>query len=707
MPRFAISSFPMQVRRAIRRPSLLIAALLLFAWLFPTSVLAQLDGSRRAALVVGNSDYRYKPLYVLGNPLNDARAMNSALSELDFDVTMVEDGDHARLDLLVERIAREFPEGGVGLIYFAGHGVQYKGVNYLLPIDFRLTTPSELPKNSLALNDVLQAMDRAGVNIGIVILDACRESPFGDMSDAFGQGLALVDAPGETLIAYATRPGGLAEDGFGANSPYTGALISALELPNQSIHEVFAAVRAKVSQATLGRQIPWVLGSLGPLGTRFKFRQVEAPLVAETLSPRDERITLASVQWNTIEQSVDPTDFEHFLMLHPQTSYASLAKRKLEALKAQGRENLPELEIRTTSGTAIPGGIDSLITQCDIVAADPRDAGALTDGVPWGLVNTRIAIRACVRSLADQPNSPRLLYNLGRALDIAERLEEAEAVYRKAADLGYAEAFGSLGYMYKTGRGRAPDTKEAVRLYVESALRGNAGAKTALGAMFRDGTGVPQSYEEAMRWFRLAAQAGSAGAPDAIATLYRKGQGVEKDLVESVRYSRVSAMLGNSNAMYNLGRAYLKGEGVDIDYEEAVAWFDRSTEKGNPYAAFYLGKMLRDEWGVERNYYESLRYFRLSADRGYPRAYSSLAEMYENGQGTKRDLKEAYFFYKLAIGSGQVRGGRDSMAVVSEAEQRLANLQSEIDPVSAARASSRAESWLEANRLYLRLSNKW
>ena len=371
------------VSSRLRRSGLIAAGLLLLTWLVPSTGFAQFDTLSRAALVIGNGQYAHPPLSPLENPLNDAREVNRRLTELGFDVTLMEDGDAAGMDALVERIAEVFPSGGVGVFYYAGHGVQYKGVNYLLPTDFQLTTPDELPRRSLALNTILQAMNQAGVKIGIIILDACRESPFGAVSDAFGQGLALVDAPGETLIAYATRPGGLAEDGFGANSPYTGALVSALELPNQSVYDVFAAVRAKVSQATEGRQIPWILGSLGPLGTQFRFRPVALAQADESFAVPDQPITLASVQWQTIQDSVNPTDFERFLTMHAdRTPYAQLAQRRLDELLSEGRGDLPEMGIRTAD--AVQGGIDGLITECDIVAADPYDNGARHGGRALG-----------------------------------------------------------------------------------------------------------------------------------------------------------------------------------------------------------------------------------------------------------------------------------------------------------------------------------
>jgi uncharacterized protein len=687
----------------------MVAGLLLLTWLLPGTALAQFETLARAALIIGNGDYAHEPLSPLDNPLNDAREMNRRLAELGFDVTLMEDGDAAGMSRLVERISEVFPAGGVGVFYYAGHGVQYKGVNYLLPIDFQLTTPDELPRKSLALNTILQAMNAAGIKVGIIILDACRESPFGAVSDAFGQGLALVDAPGETLIAYATRPGGLAEDGIGANSPYTGALISALELPNQSIYEVFAAVRARVSQATSGRQIPWILGSLGPLGTQFQFRPVAAPQIAETLAVPGQPITLASVHWNTIQQSVDPTDFERFLTMEPQRPYVQLAQRRLNELRAQGRDDLPDMGTRVALATTeVPEGIDSLITECDIVAADPYDNGRITAGVPWGLVNTSIAIRACLRSVGTAPNTPRLIFNLGRALDIAERFDEAETFYRRAADLGYASAFKNLGYMQRTSRGVPENSEAAADLYLEAALRGSNGGRTAVATLYREGMGVPKSNTEALKWYRLAAEDGYPAALDAIGYFYLNGLGVDKDETESARYYELAASLGQSNGMYNLGRAYLMGVGVEQDCEQAVTWFVRGLEEGNPYTPFYLGRMFREKWCVGRDYRLAMSYLKLSADRGFAEAYYHIGQMYENGEGVDANLEEAYFYYWIGREAGEFHGVKYSLLMAQEAGERLAALQGQLDSASVASARARAEEWIEQNGLLqFRLINLW
>ena len=439
--------------------------------------------------------------------------MNRRLTELGFEVTLVQDGDAAGMNGVVQRIPQVFAAGGVGVFYYAGHGVQYKGVNYLLPTDFELTTPDDLPRHSLALNTILQAMNDAGVKIGIIILDACRESPFGTVSDAFGQGLALVDAPGETLIAYATRPGGLAEDGAGAEQPvHRRPGLRARVAQSEHLRRLRRGAR----QGQPGDQRP--SDPLDPGLARSGRHAVPLPSgggAADRRGPDGAR-RADHARFGGLEDDPAERRSDRLRALPDAGSaapYMQLAQRRLSELRAQGREDLPEMGIRLADAAGeVPDSIDSLITECDVVAADPYDNGRITAGVPWGLVNTSIAIRACLRSVAANPNTPRLLFNLGRALDIAERFDEAKSFYRKAADLGYASAFSNLGYMQRTGRGVAADPEAAAELYRQAALRGSSGGRTSLASLYREGIGVPRSNEEALKWYQLAAADGYPGA---------------------------------------------------------------------------------------------------------------------------------------------------------------------------------------------------
>jgi uncharacterized caspase-like protein len=170
----------------------------------------------RSALVIGNSDYSFSPL---DNPINDARALAGSLRELGFEVTLIENASLPEFQAALESMPEAFEDQGVGLFYYAGHAIQHQGVNYLLPTDFKVENGIEIAPHTVSINTVLGALEQAGVGLKLVILDACRDYPFGEIDEVFGQGLASVDATGETLVAYATASGRSTATGRTAPTP--------------------------------------------------------------------------------------------------------------------------------------------------------------------------------------------------------------------------------------------------------------------------------------------------------------------------------------------------------------------------------------------------------------------------------------------------------------------------------------------------------
>ena len=221
---------------------------------------------RRLAVVVGNAAYATGRL---ANPLNDATDLAGALQSLGFDVTLLRDASQPAMESAVSALGERLREGGVGLFYFAGHGVQIDGENYLVPVDAQLLRVTDARYRSVSASWVVETLEAAGNGINIVILDACRHNPFARSWRSASRGLAVIRARGGTLIAYSTAPGQTAADGNARNSPYTESLLEALETPGLPVEMVFKRVGAAVQLRTLGAQIPWVSSSL----TRdFSFR---------------------------------------------------------------------------------------------------------------------------------------------------------------------------------------------------------------------------------------------------------------------------------------------------------------------------------------------------------------------------------------------------------------------------------------------------
>ncbi len=213
----------------------------------------------RVALVIGNSTYKDAPLR---NPANDAADMAKVLTQLGFTVSELQNASRIEMIEAFDDFGRKLHRGGVGLFYYAGHGVQVKGLNYLIPIGATIKKSLHVEFEAVDVNRVLAEMEDADNRVNIVILDACRNNPYERRFRSASTGLAMMDAPSGTLIAYSTAPGKVAADGAGRNSPYTGTLLPTLQLEALEVEKVFKKVRVKVIKESSHQQIPWESSSL-------------------------------------------------------------------------------------------------------------------------------------------------------------------------------------------------------------------------------------------------------------------------------------------------------------------------------------------------------------------------------------------------------------------------------------------------------------
>jgi formylglycine-generating enzyme required for sulfatase activity len=327
----------------------LMARLALLAWLsalLTGLVSAPALADKRVALVIGNSAYRN--VGRLDNPANDAKLLADTLKSLGFTVV----GGGAQLDLdkpafdrTVQAFGAQLAGADVGLFYYAGHGVQVRGENYLIPVDANPTKEADVDFQMLATNLVLRQMEGAGTKLNIVILDACRNNPFGGRSLAVGRardaendrmrdtggGLAQMQAPEGTLISFATQPGSVAQDGAAGNSPYTRALADTIRKPGLGIFDAFNQVGLQVKRATKGVQQPWVSSS--PIDGAFYFVPpggLAAPEVA-TGSGADE------VAWSYLKSTTDVAALRRFADEFPRGIHKSEAEARVAALEQEGR----------------------------------------------------------------------------------------------------------------------------------------------------------------------------------------------------------------------------------------------------------------------------------------------------------------------------------------------------------------------------------
>jgi hypothetical protein len=305
---------------------IIAVAICLLACLIPSAVTAQ----QRVALVIGNSTYRHAP--ALRNPASDATAVAELFRRAGFD-RVDEQRDLGAADL--RRAVRDFSDttrsADVAVIYFAGHGVEVDGTNYIVPVDARLASDFDVEDETLSLDRLVKAIEPAR-RLRLVILDACRENPFIPKmrrtvaSRSIGRGLGRIEpTASDTLIAYAAKAGSVASDGDGANSPFAAALVKHLATPGLDLRIAFGRVRDDVWASTGRRQEPFVYGSLG--GDTVALVGGTATISNQSAHTEAERA------WAAIKGTTGIAVLEEFARRYGDSFYATLARTRIEELK--------------------------------------------------------------------------------------------------------------------------------------------------------------------------------------------------------------------------------------------------------------------------------------------------------------------------------------------------------------------------------------
>ena len=327
-----------------------VALLLCAALLVAGSASAQSE--RRVALVIGES--RYINIPKLPNTISDAQLMADTLKGLGFELV----GDKALIDLnraefdqAIRAFRDKLSSTTVGLFYYAGHGIQLAGDNYLVPVDANLLRAADTDFELIDANLILRQMDAAGARLNIVLLDACRNNPFAarGFRGASG-GLAQMQAPKGTFISFATEPGKLAEDGpSGGNGPYARALSEAIVRTGEDLFQVFNDVGIIVDGLTNGLQRPWVTSS--PIEGRFYF--ATAPAMGQGAQPQAD-VAIEITFWNSVRESNDPGMLSTYLERYPNGAFAELARRRIALLSARPAAPAPQTPTALTPPTLPP-----------------------------------------------------------------------------------------------------------------------------------------------------------------------------------------------------------------------------------------------------------------------------------------------------------------------------------------------------------------
>jgi uncharacterized caspase-like protein len=298
---------------------------LLFVVVFLGAIPSLAQG-KRVALVIGNSEYKHTPR--LENPKNDAVDMAATLKKLDFAVIEGRDLDKAAMDHTIRDFAEALTGAHTGLFFYAGHGLQVGGQNYLVPIDAKLTTASAVDFEMVRLDLVHRTMERE-TSTNIIIIDACRDNPLarnlaralGTRSTQIGRGFAPVESGEGTLISFSTQPGNVALDGTGRNSPYTTALLKHIATPGDDLPTILINVRNEVMQQTARRQVPWEHSAM-----TAKFYFIPPIALAQQLE-------LAF--WASVKDSENRAVLASYLDRYPNGTFAPLARALIEQHKQQ------------------------------------------------------------------------------------------------------------------------------------------------------------------------------------------------------------------------------------------------------------------------------------------------------------------------------------------------------------------------------------
>ncbi len=301
----------------------------------------------RVALVIGNSNY--ENIQSLSNPENDARLMAETLIEAGFEVRQLIDADYRKMKKELLEFGRVLRNSDVeaGLIYYAGHGVQVRGENYLIPVNATLADEDEVDLEGINVNDFLRVMNSSNSPVNIVVLDACRNNPFKGAFRSATRGLAPVDAPMGTLIAYATSPGQVALDGATNNSPYTAALSRAIvDSPGKPIESVFKQARRDVLQETGDRQVPWEVSSITG---DFYFYPEDEDAQTSALSPSVSTSDLDVAYWSAVRDDPTAPELRAYLEKFPNGLFAAVAAKRLKEL-----ENKPQQQANLNPATTAP-----------------------------------------------------------------------------------------------------------------------------------------------------------------------------------------------------------------------------------------------------------------------------------------------------------------------------------------------------------------
>ncbi len=663
---------------------------------------------RRAALVIGNSDYEALPH--LPNAVNDAQNIAKVLEDANFEVTLAPNVTKLGLEKAVREFLRTLNDGDVALFYYSGHAVQVAGENYILPVDAHLTSAYDLEVESQSISNILEYM-RASSAMQILILDSCRNNPFGSGEyyigdkkvDAGKAGLAALTPRQGSLIVYSTAPNQVAYDGGGDMSPFTGSLSDDLLTPNIEVRQLLSRVRSQVIDITGGRQVPWDVSSL--ISDFYFVKRQNLLIMGESLgelhvSPEATRVNLgimppvASAGMD-VKATFDkmPKSGDLYLgdtRIEPGTAIDASRIQEVDyvtkpgdkpvelipySIHAEGNRDMQGVVALVFDSSVAPPQPDQPVaSQLSIADAGPDKTPA--SGVVKSVDPVRVAMAAEVGtgflSISDALPAKSAQLASGWL-----RLQARPASTQVSLD-GQLLNEGDVVPAKDVERLRIRPTLDAVADKAKVVLAQAAGATITHPSLVIDVdakvdrcdelAGDPldiQGVTEGIYPNDIKVDAALAACQQAVddypgvarfhhelgRVLYAKG---EYDA--AIKQFETALAGGHVRSGQVLGRFYQLGAGVTKDPAKAVPLFKAAAAKGDAYAEYSLGRALMDGRGAKEDVKQGLDLLNQAAELGHTYAFNQLGAEYLSGARVPKDVAHAVRLFQASAARGDVWG---------------------------------------------------
>jgi uncharacterized protein len=607
---------------------------------------------KRVALVIGNSSYKHTR--ALPNPKNDAEAVARLLHGIGFaegDVMLAIDLGYQAMRETLRTFAEKAAGADIAIVYYAGHGIEVAGDNYLVPVDAKLARDRDLEYEAVNLSSVLDAVGEAR-KLKLVILDACRNNPLADsialrsgVVREVTRGLKRIEPKGDLLVAYSAKAGTVALDGEGKHSPFAEALMKHMPTAGIDVFRMFGRVAETVLETTGKKQEPWLYGRPGSEAIALVPDPASEKKAAADTPPGKDGLSAEQVVriCREVEGMSNLSVLGALAGQHKGTAAgACIAARMDELLKTAAERTAvvppPKAPDPARNPPRNPG--PTPLTECDRLAASPTNTPAGVPGVAFELVDGARAVPACREAVSRHPGEPRLEAWLGRALMRAGTYEEAHGWLLKAAEKGNASAMSNLGNLYANGKGVGQDYAKAKGWYEKAAAKGDAVAMTSLGRLYASGQGVTQDYAMAVSWYEKAAEKGDVEAMTELGIRYVYGLRARQDHATAMRWLEKAAGKGHAKAMSRIADLYFKGLGVKEDHARARSWYEKAAQLQDTVAMYEVAVMLDRGMGGAANPKVAAGHLLAAARAGYSPARGQLdGDLSAWSQDTRREVQ--------------------------------------------------------------------